>query len=114
MTMLTWFDPSAREAVIRAGLLAGEDGRARLGDERRLLALAEGPPLTGPAELGVSAAEIRAHLQAGSAGSLPGDRELLATLGIDLDEVRRRTAGATGLRRDDPALWQLRRSRARP
>jgi hypothetical protein len=37
-------------------------------------------------------------------------RTLLATLGIDLDEVHRRTrAGA-----DEPGLWHLRRSRLRP
>ena len=36
------------------------------------------------------------------------DRELLATFGIDLDEVRRRAVMAT--RSDDPGRWRLRRS----
>jgi Clp amino terminal domain, pathogenicity island component len=112
MTMLTWFDPAARQAVIRAGLLAGEHARPLLGDDLLLLALAEGPSLAAPLDLSVSAASVRAHVQ--GAVPPPGDRELLATLGIDLDEVRQRAAGATGLRRDDPALWRLHRSRTRP
>jgi hypothetical protein len=38
-------------------------------------------------------------------------RELLAALGIDLDEVRRRARSSAV---DDPAQWELRRSRLRP
>jgi hypothetical protein len=38
----------------------------------------------------------------------------VGTLGIDLDEVRRRVLGATSARLDDPARWRLRRSRVRP
>jgi hypothetical protein len=112
MTMLTTFAPPARQAVIRAGLLAGEGGMSRLSDGYLLLALAESQPLTRPVDLGVTADMVRAQLKAQARRR--HDRELLATLGIDLDEVRSRVLGATSMRLDDPALWRLRRSRVRP
>ena len=112
MSMLTAFAPSARQTVIRAGMLAGEYGQGRLGDGFMLLALAEGEPLSRPLDLGVSAAMVRAKIEA-RAPRRP-DRELLATRGIDRDEVRRRVLDATSTRLDDPALWRLRRSRLRP
>lgn len=111
MTMLTAFAPPARQTVIRAGLLAREGGTRRLGDGYLLLALAEGQPFTGPVDLAVTPAMVHAELKAQAPGH---DRELLATLGIDLDEVRRRALGATSTRLDDPSLWRLRRSRVRP
>jgi hypothetical protein len=76
-----------------------------------LLALAEGQPLSSPVDLGVSAAMVRAKIEAQA--SLRQDRELLATFGIDLDEVHRRVLGAMSMRLDDPSLWRLRRSRVR-
>jgi hypothetical protein len=109
--MLTTFAPPARLAVIRAGLLARELGRGVLSDEFFLLALAEGQPL-GSVELGITATAVRAGIQA--RGPLRPDHELLATLGIDLDEVRRRVLEATATRLDDPARWRLQRSRVRP
>ena len=112
MTALAQFAPPARQTLIRAAILAGEAGQDRLTDEYLLLALAESQPLRRPVELGITADMVRAQVRLASPGR--GDRELLATLGIDLDEVRRRAARATSLRRDDPALWQLRRSRIRP
>ena len=112
MTMLTTFAPPARQAVIRAGLLASEGGMSRLSDGYLLLALAESQPLTRPVDLGVTADMVRAQLKAQARRR--HDRELLATLGIDLDEVRSRVLGATSMRLDDPALWRLRRSRVRP
>ncbi|MER5643907.1 hypothetical protein [Streptosporangium sp. NPDC002524] len=39
-----------------------------------------------------------------------GDRELLAAIGVDLDEIRRRLPA----RREDPLAWRLTRSRLRP
>jgi hypothetical protein len=63
-------------------------------------------------DLGISAAAVRAMIEART--PLRHDRELLATLGIDLDEVLRRVLDATSTRLDDPSRWQLRRSRARP
>ena len=112
MTMLTAFAPPARQTVIRAGLLASEGGTSRLSDGYLLLALAESQPLTRPVDLGVTAGMVRAQLKAQARRR--HDRELLATLGIDLDEVRSRVLGATSMRLDDPALWRLRRSRVRP
>jgi hypothetical protein len=112
MTMLTTFAPPARQTVIRAGLLASEGGMSRLGDGYLLLALAESQPLTRPVDLGVTADMVRAQLEARARRR--HDHELLATLGIDLDEVRSRVLGATSMRLDDPALWRLRRSRVRP
>jgi hypothetical protein len=112
MTMLTTFAPPARQAVIRAGLLASEGGMSRLSDGYLLLAVAESQPLTRPVDLGVTADMVRAQLKAQARRR--HDRELLATLGIDLDEVRSRVLGATSMRLDDPALWRLRRSRVRP
>ena len=50
MTMLTTFAPSARQTVIRAGLLASEGGMTRLSDGYLLVALARtggaSPPLS--------------------------------------------------------------------
>ncbi|GAA1543206.1 hypothetical protein GCM10009678_27220 [Actinomadura kijaniata] len=99
------FSPAARRTVVRAGVLAARSGHAALGTGPLLLALAEERPLPGAA-----APAIRAELD------VPPwrDRELLATIGIDLDEVRRRAVDATSTRPDDPALWRLGRSRLRP
>jgi len=92
-----------RETVIRAGLLASEGGATRLGDSYFLLALAESQPLTSPVDLGVTAAMVRAQLGAQTPRRHDGD--LLATLGIDLDEVRRR-GHRTQIARED-LLWGL-------
>ncbi len=92
-------------------MLASDFGRGRLSAEFFLLALAEEQPLTRPVHLGITAAMIRAEIQARTPAH--HDRELLAILGIDLDEVRRRAIDATSTRLDDPSLWQLRRSRVR-
>jgi hypothetical protein len=100
MTMLTTFAPPARQTVIRAGLLASEGGATRLGDGYFLLALAESQPFTSPVDLGVTAAMVRAQLGAQTPRRHDGD--LLATLGIDLDEVRRRVLDAMSARLDDP------------
>jgi hypothetical protein len=112
MTTLTRFTPSARRTVIRAGMLASDAGRDRLSDGFFLLALAEGQPLSSPVDLGISAATVRAEVE--EKAPLRHDRELLAALGIDLDEVRQRALDATSTRLDDPSRWQLHRSRVRP
>jgi hypothetical protein len=109
---LAAFSPSAREVIIRAGMTAADCGQRRLSDGFLLLALAEGEPLARPVALDLAsiASRIRAAIEARSPRRR--DRELLATLGIDLDEVRRRAVAATGV--DDPARWRLRRSPVRP
>ncbi|MEV0385257.1 Clp protease N-terminal domain-containing protein [Nonomuraea sp. NPDC050643] len=101
--MFARFTQDARRAVVRAGIHALDAGRPALEADLMLLGLAEVRPFSLPS-FTVSAADVRERVAPGDA------RALLATLGIDLDEVRRRTrAGA-----DDPGLWRLRRSRVRP
>lgn len=114
--MFASFTPSARQTVVRAGALAVEAGRGLLGTEFLLLALTEVHRFVPPLEsFQVTAAAVDDEVRRRAGGVPPQpDRELLATLGIDLDEVRRRVAAAISARLDDPALWQLRRSRVRP
>lgn len=114
--MFASFTPSARQTVVRAGTLAVEAGRGLLGTEFLLLALTEVHRFVPPLEsFQVTSAAVGDEVRRRAGGIPPRpDRELLATLGIDLDEVRRRVADATSARLDDPALWQLRRSRVRP
>jgi hypothetical protein len=112
VTTLTRFAPPARRTIVRAGMLASDYGRDRLSAEFFLLALAEDQPLSKPVHLGITAAMVRAEIMAWTAAR--HDRELLAVLGIDLGEVRRRVFDATSTRLDDSSLWQLHRSRVRP
>ncbi|GAA3425916.1 hypothetical protein ACWDUI_13015 [Streptosporangium sandarakinum] len=104
--MFERFTPEARRTVVRAGLLSLDAGRTALDDDMLLLALAEAWPVGGFA---VSPDAVRALLPVNPADR-PGDRDLLAGLGIDLDEIRRRLPA----RRADPAAWRLRRPRTRP
>jgi hypothetical protein len=97
MMGLAAFAEPARRAIVRAGLLAG--GPA-LGTGPLLHALLEDGPVAG------------VNIEPDFVGR--PDRRLLATLGIDLDDVHRRAAEATSLRLDDPSLWVLRRSLLRP
>ncbi|MFC5752521.1 hypothetical protein [Actinomadura rugatobispora] len=94
MMTLDDFSPSAGDTLIRAAMSA--EGPI-LGTGPLLRALAQGGPVAG-VEL--------------SPDALPKDsgRALLATLGIDLDDVHHRAYEATSLRLDDPSLWRLRRS----
>ncbi|WP_188195848.1 Clp protease N-terminal domain-containing protein [Nonomuraea sp. SYSU D8015] len=101
--MFARFTEGARRAVVRAGILALDAGRPALDADLMLLALAEVRPFT-LSTFTASARDVRERVDAGDA------RALLATLGIDLDEVHRRTrAGA-----DEPGAWRLHRSRLRP
>ncbi|SNS00887.1 hypothetical protein SAMN05216276_1002250 [Streptosporangium subroseum] len=101
--MFARFTPEARRTTVRAGLLALDEGRTTLDEDLFLLALAESWPVAG---FTVTPEAVRTEIGERRAG----DRELLATLGIDLDEIRRRIP----VRRDDPLAWRLRRSRVRP
>ncbi len=104
--MLARFTDPARHALVRAGTLALDDGRPALDPSLVLLALAETRPFV--AELAAFSATpdaVRAHVDTGRS------RDLLATLGIDLDEVHRRRA-SYGV--DDAARWRLRRARLKP
>jgi hypothetical protein len=108
MTMFARFTPQARRTTVRAGLLTLDEGRTTLDEDMLLLALAESWPVAGFA---VTPEAVRAKIEEHRATeSRAGDRELLSTLGIDLDEIRRRIP----VQRDDPLAWRLRRSRVRP
>jgi hypothetical protein len=97
------FTEDARKAVVRAGILALDAGRPALEADLMVLGLAEVRPFT-LTSFTASASDVRERVDVGDA------RSLLATLGIDLDLVHRRTrAGA-----DAPDAWRLRRSRLRP
>ena len=112
MTMFAGFTPSARQAIIRAGMLATDARREVLSTDVMLLGLTETGPLSVAAD-SITAVAVRTELE--DLHDQPRrDQELLAALGIDLEEVWRRVGEATSLHRDDPALWQLRRSRIRP
>ncbi|TMR94381.1 Clp protease N-terminal domain-containing protein [Nonomuraea basaltis] len=101
--MFARFTEGARHAVVRAGILALDAGRPVLDADLMLLGLAEVRPFA-LSSFTASGRDVRERVDAGDA------RSLLATLGIDLDLVHRRTrAGA-----DEPRAWNLRRSRLRP
>jgi hypothetical protein len=114
--MLGRFTPSARRTVVRSGLLAMDEGRHVLGTDWLLLGLTEVGALDPALEsFNVTPQAVRAAIDERSADAArQPDRELLAALGIDLDEVRRRVSRTTSTRVDDPELWLLRRSRVRP
>ncbi|RVX43528.1 ClpA/ClpB-like protein [Nonomuraea polychroma] len=101
--MFARFTEDARKAVVRAGILALDAGRPALEADLMVLGLAEVRPFT-LTSFTASASDVRERVDVGDA------RSLLATLGIDLDLVHRRTRiGA-----DAPGAWRLRRSRLRP
>jgi ClpA/ClpB-like protein len=113
--MFAGFTPSARQAVVRSGRLAADAGRAALSTDFLLLGLTEVHDLDPPLErLGITAAAVRAHIDQQHDRAASADRELLASLGIDLDEVHRRAGLATSTSPDDPSLWRLCRSRVHP
>lgn len=126
MTILNKFTPTARQAVVQAGIEAAQaridaagDGQVLLGPEFLLLALADRRPLAGrPEGLGISSAAIRTEIAQRCARpghpSRMNDDDLLATLGINAREVRRRAFAGVGVRPDDPSRWVLHRSRLRP
>lgn len=101
--MLARFTDSARHALIRAGTLTLDAGRPALTPDLLLLALAEIRPFSLDG-FTMTAEDVRGQVDLGDR------RELLATLGIDLAEVHRRTRVGTS----DPARWRLTRSRLNP
>ncbi|MEU4407064.1 Clp protease N-terminal domain-containing protein [Streptosporangium sp. NPDC023963] len=121
--MFARFTPEARRTTVRAGLLSLDHGRTTLDEDMLLLALAESWPAAGFAATpqavtpGVAGAEAVTPEAVGAeirdreaARGRAGDRELLAAIGVDLDEIRRRLPA----RRTDPLAWRLTRSRLRP
>lgn len=101
--MLARFTDGAGRTMIRAGILAFDAGRRALDTDLLLLALAEERPFT-LASFTASPEAVRERVDTGRA------RELLATLGIDLDQVRRRNRQGA----QDPRRWRMARPPLRP
>ncbi|HWG62555.1 MAG TPA: Clp protease N-terminal domain-containing protein [Streptosporangiaceae bacterium] len=97
--MFERFQADARAVVVRARDEAAATGLNQLGCEHLLVGLLEG---TGPAADALSAAGLtvsglRARLPVGTgAQSDPLDADALASIGIDLDQVRRATDATFG------------------
>ena len=93
--MFERFTEEAREVVVRAQHEADTLGHDYLGTEHLLLGLASDDGAAGAAlrSLGVSSDELRARALPRPAKR---DADALATIGIDLDEVRSRVEEAFG------------------
>jgi ATP-dependent Clp protease ATP-binding subunit ClpA len=92
--MFERFSGSARAAVFRAQESARSFGRSEIGAEHLLLGTIEdrdGIPATILGHLGVDQARLSSEVE-----SFGSDMEALSTIGIDLDEVRRRTEETFG------------------
>lgn len=107
--MFARFSPEARTVVVRAGDLTAAAGRRRIGTEFLLLALCEDTcTARALARQGVTAPAVRTAIGEALGTAPPhSDHELLAALGIDLDEIRRRVRALGG---EDAELWRLCRS----
>jgi ATP-dependent Clp protease ATP-binding subunit ClpA len=97
--MFERFEPAARQACFDARAEAGRAGQDKVGAEHVLLGLlAEpGPAADALTAAGLELADLRARLPRGDHDASAGlDADALATLGIDLDAVRRATDAAFG------------------
>lgn len=97
--MFERFGPDARAAVVSARQEAVNARQDHIGCEHLLLGLLAGPGAARQAltEAGLDLAELRALVPRGdAAGPDPLDAAALATLGIDLDAVRRAASAAFG------------------
>jgi ATP-dependent Clp protease ATP-binding subunit ClpA len=99
MAMFERFESGARQAFVDAREEASRTGQTKIGSEHLLVGLLREP---GPAAEALTAAglelgSLRARLPRGAAEASPGlDADALASLGIDLDAVRRATDAAFG------------------
>jgi ATP-dependent Clp protease ATP-binding subunit ClpA len=98
--MLERFEPAARKALVCARSAASQAGQRKIRSEHVLLGLVIEPGLAADAlaAAGLRAADVRSRIprrgHTEAAGGL--DAEALASLGIDLDAVRRATDAAFG------------------
>ncbi len=98
--MLERFESAARQALVDARTEAGQAGQRKIRSEHVLLGLlAEpGPAADALTAAGLDLADLRSRIPRGGhvadAGGL--DAQALASLGIDLDAVRRATDAAFG------------------
>jgi ATP-dependent Clp protease ATP-binding subunit ClpA len=116
--MFERFDESARKVLDAAFSEAARLGDPAVGTEHLLLALASADTVTARllAEVGAGEADLRRIFDA-TRGRRPNRRPdhdtLLASLGIDLPEVRRRTEETFGADAVARATWRVRRPRPR-
>jgi ATP-dependent Clp protease ATP-binding subunit ClpA len=97
--MLERFEPAARQALVDARDEAGRAGQDKIRSEHVLLGLLAEPGTAADAleAAGLSLADLRARVPRGShPASVTLDADALASLGIDLDAVRRATDAAFG------------------
>ena len=97
--MFERFQPAARQAVVDARAEAGRAGQDKIRCEHMLLGLlAEpGPAADALTAAGLELADLRSRIPSGKYQSSAAlDAEALASLGIDLDAVRRATDAAFG------------------
>jgi hypothetical protein len=97
--MFERFHQDARAAVVQARDEAIRAGQREIGTEHLLIALLDGPGLAADAltAAGADAADLRARIPHGEAGQQePLDGDALASIGIDLDTVRRASDAAFG------------------
>jgi len=97
--MFERFQPAARQAVVDARAEAGRAGQDKIRCEHMLLGLlAEpGPAADALAAAGLELADLRSRIPRGKyQASAALDAEALASLGVDLDAVRRATDAAFG------------------
>lgn len=94
--MFERFTDAARHCVVLAQEEARERGSDRIRSEHLLLAISRVPHAPGAgllSERGLTTSNIDAALRG---TSVPADRDALAAVGIDLDEVRRRVEETFG------------------
>lgn len=97
--MFERFDKDARRAVVRAKHEAVRAGQDHVGCEHLLLGVIAEPGRAAQAltAAGLEITALRTHVPRGKASDPdPLDAEALASLGIDLDSVRRATDAAFG------------------
>lgn len=113
--MFERFTRDAREAVVSAQAVAVRLGHDHIGTEHLVLALAQAPVDTPTLDaLGITAASCEQQLLRITGGNgLDGDA--MRAVGIDLDEITRRTEAQFGPGALDPdegaGSWRRRRSR---
>ena len=114
--MFERFTPAARQVVVRAQEEAHTLGHPWLGTEHLLLGVLAQPRAPGVSVLDTGRATLRQLI--GRAGLGERDADALRTLGIDLDQVRRRAEASFGPGAlDRPprqrTRWLIRRRRGR-
>jgi ATP-dependent Clp protease ATP-binding subunit ClpA len=99
MAMFERFEPAARQAFVDAREEANWAGQDKISSEHLLLGLLRepGPAADALTAAGLEVTSLRAQLPRGGADGDHGlDADALATVGVDLDAVRRATDAAFG------------------